>query len=91
MFPFFNKTANIVRIDENDQVEVSPDFPSVPAANHALGTHLGGNCSIVISSGVNDHDGRVVTAIEKSPFQPKTWYETNYEVLPTNVIETGEE
>lgn len=91
MFPFFTKTANIVRIDENDKVEVSPDFPSVPAANHALGTHLAGNGSIVISSDVNDHDGKVVTAIEKSPFKSKTWFETLYEVLPTTVIETGEE
>jgi hypothetical protein len=91
MFDFFKKPAAIVRVDEKDKVEVSPDFNSVTVANHALSTHLAGNGSIVVSSSVNDYDGKVVTAIEKSLFKPKTWFEIGYEVLPSDIIENGEE
>lgn len=90
-FEFFSKkTANIVRVDQEDNVEVSPEFPSVTKANHALGAHLAGNGSIVLNSDVNEHDGRVVTAIEKSNFGSRSWFEIGYEVLPTDVIESGE-
>lgn len=41
MFEFLSKkTANIVRVDEKENVEISPDFPSVQKANHALGAHI---------------------------------------------------
>jgi hypothetical protein len=91
MFEFLSKkTANIVRVDEKENVEISPDFPSVQKANHALGAHLAGNGSIVLNQDVNDYDGRVVTAIEKSSFGSKLWNEIGYEVLPTEIIENGE-
>jgi len=89
-FDFFKKTANIVRVDQEDNVEVSPDFPSVQKANHALGAHLAGNGSIVLNQDVNEHDGRVVTAIEKSAFGSRTWFEIGYEVLPSDIIQNGE-
>jgi len=91
MFDFFKKTANIVRVDEKDKVEVSPEFPSIQKANHALGAHLAGTGSITIASDENEYDGKMITALEKSPFKPKTWFEISYEVLPTDIIDSGEE
>ena len=81
-----DKTANIIRVDHENKVEVSPEFSNVNKANHALSTHLASNCSVVIKSGMNDHDGKEVTALEKIA-KSRTWGETDYSVLPTKVID----
>lgn len=87
-FPFSNsntqKGAAIIRA-ELDQVEVSPDFPGVPAANAALSTHLAGIGAVVINKDINDWDGHEVTALEKTQ-KPGVWHEVDYTVLPTSEI-----
>lgn len=83
----FNNKAVIVRVDADDNIEVSADFPSVNQANHGLAIHLQSSGSIQISSGYNDHDGRELTALEKWPENPRYWQEVDYSVLPTREID----
>lgn len=78
------KGAAIIRA-ELDHVEISPDFPGVPAANAALSTHLAGIGAVVINKEVNDWDGHELTALEKTP-KPGVWHEVEYMVLPSSEI-----
>lgn len=88
MFNLFQNKAAIVRTDADDNVEVSPDLPTVAQANHALAAHVASTGGITIKSEVNDHDGKSLTVLERET--QRRWQEVDYEVLPTSVIDFGE-
>lgn len=89
MFSLFQNKAVIIRTDADDNVEVSPDLPTVAQANHTLSAHVASTGGVTIKSDVNDHDGKVLTVLERE--SKKCWQEIDYEVLPTSVIDSGEE
>jgi hypothetical protein len=85
MFNLFKNTAVIIRQDADDNVEVSPDFDTVDKANHGLSAHVALTGGVVIHADENDHDGKVLTVLERET--KKRWQEVEYEVLPTSELE----
>lgn len=89
MFNLFSNKAVIVRTDADDNVEVSPELPTVAQANHSLSAHVASTGGITIKSEINDYDGKALTVLERE--NKRRWQEVDYEVLPTSVIDSGEE
>jgi len=87
-FDFFSKPAAIVR-EEDNRVEVSPDFSSISTANHALSTHTKNTGAVPLQTSHNEWDGKKTLVLEKTGIG-RLWNEVQYEVLPVSVI-NGEE
>lgn len=85
----FEKKAVILRTDANNNVEVSPEIASVQQANHALSAHVANTGGITLRSDLNDHDGKELTVLERESL--RRWQEVDYKVLPTSVLDSGEE
>lgn len=67
LFGLFNDKKNdatIIRVD-NQKVEIQ-EVENVSKGNKLLSAHLATNGSITISKDLNDDDGHVITALEKS-------------------------
>lgn len=91
MFDFFTKkTATIIHVDENNNVEVSPEFQNVPAANRALATVIAQEGFVKIESGINDDDGATAKVLQPTS-TPRIWGEHDYEVIPTEIIHGDDE
>lgn len=67
-----------IRVD-NQKVEIQ-EVENVSKGNKLLSAHLATNGSITISKDLNDDDGHVITALEKSK-KPGWWKEIDYEVV----------
>lgn len=98
MFPFFKNEdddlqsgrkdpANIVRTDQNNAVQVSKDFPSIPVANHALSVHAA-QAGYVTETGENEYGGKTATVLEQTG--PRKFGQVDYEVFPKSVIDGTE-
>lgn len=87
LFGIFSKPALIVKEDlHTGEVEVSPDFDSVAAANHGLSSVLKDPDIIVYDRGINDYDGATAEAAVRQE-DPTIFHDTHFEVFPVDTLE----